>query len=213
MAVSGGGSNRARGFQDAVSYAVGHRIRVEVLAVLHEREASAIELARSVGQPLSTITHHVGELQKAGSIRIARSEKVRSVNQHYYRVGGGAFISDEEMKAISEEDRQEMSMMVLQTLTAEALAAFWNGKLTSDPRVCLLWSWFNVDSRGREEIADEQARSATDLDRLLQGEFGVSLLSYHLRKLAELEVIAPTRRETVRGATQTFYALNGYTSY
>lgn len=59
----------------------------------------------------------------------------------------------------------------------------------------------------------EQALSATDLDRLLQGEFGVSLLSYHLRKLAELEVIAPTRRETVRGATQTFYALNGYTSY
>jgi len=48
--------------------------------------------------------------------------------------------------------------------------------------------------------------------RLLQGEFGVSLLSYHLRKLAELEIIAPTRRETVRGATQTFYALSGCTS-
>lgn len=54
--------------------------------------------------------------------------------------------------------------------------------------------------------------SATDIDRLLQGEFGVSLLSYHLRRLAELEIIAPARRETVRGATQTFYALNGYTS-
>lgn len=53
--------------------------------------------------------------------------------------------------------------------------------------------------------------SATDLDRVLQGELGVSLLSYHLRKLAELGVIAPTRRETVRGATQTFYALNGST--
>lgn len=54
--------------------------------------------------------------------------------------------------------------------------------------------------------------SATDLDRILQGEFGVSLLSYHLRRLAELEIIAPARRETTRGATQTFYALNGYTS-
>jgi len=185
MAVSGGGNNRTRGFQDAVSYAVGHRIRVEVLAVLHEREASAIELARSLGQPLSTITHHVGELLRAGSIRIARSEKVRSVNQHYYRVAGGTFISDEEMEAISEEDRQEISMMVLQALTAEALAAFWNGKLTSDPRVCLLWSWFNVDGRGREEIADEQARSwericairdASDTRRAESGEEVVSVL-------------------------------------
>jgi len=58
----------------------------------------------------------------------------------------------------------------------------------------------------------DQPLSATDLDRILQGEFGVSLLSYHLRKLGELEIIAPVRRETVRGATQTFYALNGHTS-
>jgi hypothetical protein len=54
--------------------------------------------------------------------------------------------------------------------------------------------------------------SATDLDRILQGELGVSLLSYHLRKLAELEIIAPAHRETVRGATQTFYAFSGNTS-
>jgi hypothetical protein len=58
----------------------------------------------------------------------------------------------------------------------------------------------------------ERPLSATDLDRILQGEVGVSLLSYHLRKLAELEIIGPTRRETVRGATQTFYAVSGYSS-
>jgi DNA-binding transcriptional ArsR family regulator len=51
--------------------------------------------------------------------------------------------------------------------------------------------------------------SATDLDRILKGEVGVSLISYHLRKLVELEVIKPVRRKTVRGAVQTFYALSG----
>ena len=45
MTVSGGGNKQNRGFQDAVSYAVGHRIRVEILAVLHERDASANGLA------------------------------------------------------------------------------------------------------------------------------------------------------------------------
>ena len=136
-------------------------------------------------QPLSTVTHHVGELLKAGSIEVARTEKVRSVNQNFYRVGGSVLLSDEEMEAMSEEARQEISMMVLQALTAEALAAFWNGKLTSDPRVCLLWSWFNVDRRGREEIAAEQARSwericairdESDTRRAESGEDAVSVL-------------------------------------
>jgi len=49
--------------------------------------------------------------------------------------------------------------------------------------------------------------SATDLDRILRGKVGVSLLSYHLRKLAELGVLERDRQEKVRGALQTYYAL------
>jgi len=49
--------------------------------------------------------------------------------------------------------------------------------------------------------------SATDLDRVLRGRIGVSLLSYHLRKLAELGVLEREHQEKVRGAIQTFYTL------
>lgn len=49
--------------------------------------------------------------------------------------------------------------------------------------------------------------SATDLDRLLHGQIGVSLLSYHLRKLVEVGAIERVRQEPVRGAVQSFYAL------
>jgi DNA-binding transcriptional ArsR family regulator len=166
MATSAAAQARSRSFQDAVSYAVGHRIRVEILAILHEREdASCSELARLVRQPLSTVTHHVEELLKAGSIEIGRTEKVRSVRQNFYRVTGGVFYSDEEVAAMPEEERKEICRKILQALTAEALTAFWGGKLTTDPRVCLIWSWLNVDRQGREEIADEQARH---WDRLCQ---------------------------------------------
>jgi DNA-binding transcriptional ArsR family regulator len=54
--------------------------------------------------------------------------------------------------------------------------------------------------------------SATDLDRILDGKIGVSLISYHLRKLAELEIIKAVRKDTVRGAVQTFYELVGSSS-
>ena len=49
--------------------------------------------------------------------------------------------------------------------------------------------------------------SATDLDRVFHGQIGVSLLSYHLRKLAEIGALRRSSQEQVRGAVQTFYAL------
>lgn len=148
-----------RGFQEAVSYAVGHRIRVEIIAALHDLgSASAIELSRVVRQPLSTVTHHLTELLKSGSLRIDRTEKVKSVNQHFYTVVNPLFLNDEEMQALPEAERQEVCRVILQSLTAEALASFWTGDLPTDPRLFLSWNWFNVDAKGRADIADEQVR-------------------------------------------------------
>jgi DNA-binding transcriptional ArsR family regulator len=150
----------ARGFQEAVSYAVGHRIRVEILVALHDLEtASATELARIVHEPLSTVTHHVSELLKAGSIRIARTEKVRSVNQHFYSVVNPLYLSDEDQASMSVEEQEEVCRVILQSLIAEALASFWAGNLVDDPRLFLYWSWYNVDEEGRAAIADEQERA------------------------------------------------------
>jgi DNA-binding transcriptional ArsR family regulator len=156
----------ARGFPGAVSYAVGHRIRIEILAALHEGSASAIELARIVRQPLSTVTHHINELLKSGSIEIERTEKVRSVEQRFYAVAESRYVSDEEMREETEEQRQEGCQSTLEGMMAEVLAGFWAGKLTSDPRVFLTWTWFNVDAQGREEIADEQLRSWRRLEEI-----------------------------------------------
>jgi DNA-binding transcriptional ArsR family regulator len=146
--------------QDAVSYAVGHRIRVEIITALHDLDSvSAIELARIVHQPLSTVTHHINELLKSGAIQVKRTEKVRSVEQRFYSVVRPIFISDEEMEELPEEERQGFARMLLQSLIAEALSSFWAGKITTDPRLFLSWSWFNVDEQGRADIADEQFRS------------------------------------------------------
>jgi len=160
MSTSVERSESSRGFQDSVSYAIGHRIRVEIIVALNDLiTASAIELSRVVHQPLSTVTHHLRELLKSGSIHIDRTEKVKSVNQHHYRLAAPMFYTDEEMQGLSEEERKEVCRVFLQALTAEALASFWSGCLPKDPRSVLVWNWFNVDVKGREDIADEQARS------------------------------------------------------
>jgi DNA-binding transcriptional ArsR family regulator len=149
-----------REIQDALSYAVGHRIRVEILTVLHEVEsASAKELARIVRQPLSTVTHHVSELLKSDSICVERTEKVRSVDQRFYTLRSPIFVNDEEWAEMPEAERQRTCGTVLQSLMAEALAAFGAGKIASDPRQVTCWAWFNVDEQGRNDISAEQIRS------------------------------------------------------
>jgi DNA-binding transcriptional ArsR family regulator len=149
-----------RGLKEAVSYAVGHRIRVEIIAALHDLEsASAVELARLVHQPLSTVSHHVNELLRSGSIQIDRTEKVRSIEQRFYRALDPHFVSDEEWRKMPEEGRQAIIGANLQDSIAESLSSFWSGTFSSDPQPFLAWSWFNVDGKGRAEIAEEQARA------------------------------------------------------
>jgi len=160
-----------------VSYAVGHRIRVEVLAMLHEGVYCPNEIAEALGEPLGRVTHHVNELLGGGSIELARTEQVRNTTRHFYRaveLPGPAsetapapeteaitprFYTDEEIAAMPPDQRQLNAGMILQSSMAEALAALWAGKLSEDRRVFLAWRWCNVDARGRGEIADEQARS------------------------------------------------------
>lgn len=150
-------SGKDRSIEERVSYAVGHRVRIEVLAALNERSYSAADLARIVHQPLSTVTHHVEELLKSGSIEVARTQQIRNVSQNFYRAVEVPFFSDEQMTAKTPEERQEIYGLILQASMAEALASFWAGKITEDPRVMMAWNWLNVDEQGREEIANELA--------------------------------------------------------
>ena len=148
-----------RSVEEAVSYAIGHRIRIEVLAALHEGPASANELAKIVCQPLSKLAHHIEELLASNSIEIARTEQVGNINQNFYCMVRLPFYSDEDIAAMTPDERQALAGIILQAATAEALASLWFGKMHSDPRVMLAWNRIHLDEQGRNDLADEQARS------------------------------------------------------
>jgi DNA-binding transcriptional ArsR family regulator len=50
--------------------------------------------------------------------------------------------------------------------------------------------------------------SPRELDRILDEKFGLSLVSYHIRTLADLGVVEKVREQSVRGALKTFYSLS-----
>lgn len=150
---------KARGIEQRVSYAVGHRVRIEILAALHERSYSAIELARITRQSLSTVGHHVEELLKDGSIEVARTERVRNISQSFYRAVRRAYTNSEEHAELSDEVKQETFGVILQAIMAESMASFWAGSMIEDDHIWLGWNWFNVDQEGREEIAAIQEQA------------------------------------------------------
>jgi len=177
---------RKRKIEDAVSYALGSGVRVDLLCYLNEAPRSPSELAELLSLPLSKVEHHIKELLASGSIELAYVEEGSgNTRRHFYRAVEIPFFTDEEMWAKPFEARQEIYGLILQSSVAEALAAFRAGKVSNDPRVCMAWRWFNLDTQGRHDLADENARSwdrmmeieAESADRrAMTGEEGVSII-------------------------------------
>ena len=113
------------------------------------------ELAKLTSQPITTVGHHIKELVNSGCIELARIEKVRNADQHFYRAVELPFVSDEEAESLPVEARQQYAAVILQALMAEGLAALWAGKMTSDP-VWMSWRWFNLDGQGQREAQEAQ---------------------------------------------------------
>jgi Helix-turn-helix domain len=148
-----------RGVEDSVSFSLGNRLRIEIRAALHEGPATAAQLAEIVGEPRENLNHPLAEMLKDGSIGIAKTEKVGNMERRHYCVVELPHFSDEEVAAMSRDERQALCAMAVQAASTEALASLWAGKMATDPRVFLGWNRINLDRQGREELADEESRS------------------------------------------------------
>jgi DNA-binding transcriptional ArsR family regulator len=148
-----------RRVEEVTSRGLSHRIRIEILAALHEGPASATQLARILRQDASKVWHHVKELHKDGSIEVAFTEKQGNHSIAYYRQVELPFFSDEKIAEMTLEERQITAALILQASAAEALAALWAGKMHSDPRVWLAWEPIVLSQQGRDELADELQRN------------------------------------------------------
>jgi DNA-binding transcriptional ArsR family regulator len=157
--TSGRPGQRGKSIEEVIAYAVGHRIRVQVLTILSEGVFTPDQIARIIGEPTNKVSHHIKELLDAGSIELAKTQQVRNTLQHFYRAVETPYYSDEEVAAMTPQQRQVTAGLALQNMMAEAMAALWAGRMVGDPRLWLTSQWFNVDQQGRKEIADEQARS------------------------------------------------------
>jgi DNA-binding transcriptional ArsR family regulator len=143
--------------EERIAYALGHRVRIAILRrLISEGPQTADEIAEVIGESRQNVHHHLRELLDGGLIEISKVEKRRNADLHYYCALEQGTFDRETLEGITAEQQREIAGMVVQHALAELMAALATGKLSDDPRVCLMWNWLHLDPQGREALHREQ---------------------------------------------------------
>jgi len=135
---------------EALPSSVRHWIKVEALAIFHEGEFSAGEVAIMIGEDVKNVRNHIRELYDACCIELAGYKEVGGYVRAVFRAIEAPEISDEAAKEMTVEERHDVSGAITQGILAETVSSYRNGKLDVDP-VCLLWDAPYFDSLGEQE--------------------------------------------------------------
>lgn len=158
---------RGKSIEEVVSFSLGHKTRIEILTLLNEATYTPDEIAEILGEPLGRVTHHINELVNRGAIELAKTEPARNWTRHYYRAVEQPLITEEQALKMTPQERQIFVGVVLQSIMAESMSAFWAGNLIDEPSQTLLsWRWFNVDRQGQSEIIEELAGSWARIEEI-----------------------------------------------
>jgi hypothetical protein len=150
---------RTRRPADALSHSVNHWIRVEALAIFHQGEFSAGEVADMIGEDVKNVTGHIRDLYDSGCIEFVGYKLVGNYRKPVYRAIVLPVITDEVAREMSSEERHDVSGAITQGFLAESLSSYRNGKMDNDENVCLIWDAPELDAQGRRELREHLTSS------------------------------------------------------
>jgi DNA-binding transcriptional ArsR family regulator len=105
--------------------ALSHPLRVRILALLQEKDASPVELARLLHAKLGVVSYHVAALRDLGLLELVGTRQRRGAIEHHYRAAVQPQISNEAWGEAPVVAKQAYVSSFLSTLGAyiEASAA------------------------------------------------------------------------------------------
>lgn len=159
-------TGQTRSIEEAVAYAVGHRIRIEALSILNEGTASPNAIAKLIDEGVSKVGHHIKELVDSGCIEFVGTAQRRGATEHFYRAIERPFISDEEARELPPETKREFAALILQAIMAEGLSSLAAGKMDADDEIWMSWRALHVDDLGRRELAEAQTESYARIEEI-----------------------------------------------
>lgn len=132
---------------------VAHPIRLQCFVTLSERVASPNELSVELRLNLSDVAYHVRKLVEIGVIELVDERKgLRGSNEHFYTAVKRPYASDAEWEEMTPEERNEVTLYILQLHFADAALALNAGTIDARTNRCLIRLMLNVDEEGFDEL-------------------------------------------------------------
>jgi DNA-binding transcriptional ArsR family regulator len=132
--------------------ALAHPLRIRLLALLGERDASPVQLAEHVDATLGTVAYHVRTLERLGLIEMVATHQRRGATEHVYAAREHPRFSDSAWSATSPMAKHVMIASILsqlgQYVTQSAAAGGFDRGDAHFTRTAL-----KLDEEGWEEMA------------------------------------------------------------
>ncbi len=159
--------------------ALGHPLRVRILAILEERTASAVEISRMLHADIGVVAYHVRKLHQLGLIELEKETRVRGAIQRHYRAYERPRISTEAWRDAPPVAKQALIDATLQQIYDYGRASNAAGGFDrADAHITR--SPLRLDRAGWERLATSLMRVLEDVaeieqdvrDREAKGEAG-----------------------------------------
>jgi DNA-binding transcriptional ArsR family regulator len=134
--------------------ALAHPLRVQILEVLNEREASPNELMTDLDYPLGNIAYHTRVLEKCGCIELVRTEKRRGAVEHYFRAKPRSYIGHQDWRKVPRSVRNEVSGAAFEAFLDRVVDAIEAGTIDDREDTTLSWTTMAVDEVGWEQATE-----------------------------------------------------------
>jgi DNA-binding transcriptional ArsR family regulator len=148
--------------------ALGHPLRVRILALLQERTASPRELAQWLDATLGTVSYHVRALHDLGLLELVRTTQVRGAIAHHYRARERPRVSDEAWAAVPPIVKQAAVGATLQTVDDYARASAASGGFDR-AEAQLARTSLRLDDKGWKQAAKAHEKLLAALGRIEEG--------------------------------------------
>src|SRR5918994_1105172 len=145
--------------------ALSHPLRMKIMAILSEGEASPSDLAERLGERLGNVAYHTKTLVDLDCIELTRTAPRRGALEHYYRATVRPFLMQEHWAQLPAASRRSISAGTLSEIWRDASAAVESKTFDTRPNRHLSWTNLAVDEQGWEAVA---VLLKDNLDRLLE---------------------------------------------
>jgi DNA-binding transcriptional ArsR family regulator len=140
-------------------------MRIRILAILDERDASPVQLAEMLGAPLGVVSYHVRTLFNLDLLRLVATHQRRGATEHVYRAVEHPGFSDAAWSALGPVAKQRMLSAMLQQAGEYAGGSAAVGGFDR-PDAHITRTAMKLDERGWSQLAAATKKWLAEAERI-----------------------------------------------